>query len=179
VLRGLVRDIRHGLVDGNGTAIGNALGVATNRLRRTDAKSRIIVLVTDGDSNRGNISPKQAADFAKLLKIKVFTVLVGQHGAQPDSSRSPFRRRRRKPKYPVNPKLLEQIAAMTGGQAYTATDDAALQQRFHALLETLDKARIHDVVTTYAERYRLLVMLALLLVGLEVLLLGTRLRRFP
>jgi Ca-activated chloride channel family protein len=180
VLQNLIRRIHHGLVDGQGTAIGNAVGVAINRLRKSDAKSKVVVLITDGDSNRGNISPRQAAEFARTLGIKIFTVLVGQNDAAPVPAQGPFGQEVKvMQKFPVNPKLLEEMAAMTGGQAMVATDDRALQERFHALLATLDKSRIRDVATTYAEQYRMLCALALLLLSLEAALAFGRLRKFP
>ena len=76
-LAAMIKDVRIGLVDGKGTAIGNALGVALARLRRSDAKSKVVVLLTDGDSNAGNVEPLEAARIAQTLGVRIFTVLVG------------------------------------------------------------------------------------------------------
>ena len=139
-LRGLVHDLYIGFVDGRGTAIGNALGVALNRLRHSDAKSKVIILLTDGDNNSGNISPPQAARFARTLGVKVYTVLMGQNDdGDPFGRRSALLRR-----YPVNPKLLEEIAAVTGGSPYLATDTQALETRFHQILEELERSKLKD-----------------------------------
>src|SRR4029079_2878225 len=77
-LRVLLASVKLGLVDGQGTAIGNALGTAVNRLRKSTAKSKVVVLVTDGDDNASKLDPKKAAAFAQTFGIKVFTILIGQ-----------------------------------------------------------------------------------------------------
>ena len=177
-LRSMISELHIGVVDGRGTAIGNALGVALNRLRRSDAQSKVIILLTDGDNNAGNISPLQAARFAQTLGVKVFTILVGQNDDQPQPDRFgvlrlPHRR------YPVNPKLLEQIATMTGGTPYLATDRPALEQRFHQILEELDKSALRDRGTVYAEVYPRFLWPAFFLVLIEAGLSLTRFRKFP
>jgi Ca-activated chloride channel family protein len=178
-LRSMLAGIHLGVVDGRGTAIGNALGVALNRLRHSDALSKVIILLTDGDNNAGNLSPLQSARFAQSLGVKVFTVLVGQNedGPTTDSTGMPLRMPRRR--YPVNPKLLEQIAAMTGGSPYLATDRAALEQRFHQILEQLDKSKLQDRGTVYAEVFPRFLWPAFVLVLIEGLLSLTRFRKFP
>jgi Ca-activated chloride channel family protein len=172
-LRTMLRQIEIGLVDGRGTAIGNALGVALNRLRHAEAQSKVIILLTDGDNNAGNISPLQAARFAQALGVKIFTILVGQNDDAPVAGRAPHRR------YPVNPKLLEQIATMTGGTPYLATDRQALEQRFHQILEELDKSSLRDRGTVYAEVFPRFLWPAFILVLIEAALSLTRLRKFP
>ena len=97
-------------------------------------------LLTDGDNNSGNISPSQAARFARTLGVKVYTVLMGQNDdGDPFGRRSALLRR-----YPVNPKLLEEIAAVTGGSPYLATDTQALDTRFHQILEELERSKLKD-----------------------------------
>ena len=108
------------LIDGKGTAIGNGLGVALTRLRRSDAKSKVIILLTDGDNNAGNITPMKAAGIAQQLGVKIYTVLAGDNASADDAA---ARRR-----FPVNPKLLEEIATRTGGVPYLATDTQALSR---------------------------------------------------
>src|SRR5262249_42945619 len=76
-LRNVIRELQLGVVDGEGTAIGNALGVGLNRLRRSQARSKILILLTDGDSNAGNLSPDQAAELAGTMRVKVHTILMG------------------------------------------------------------------------------------------------------
>lgn len=198
-LKGLLRDVRLGLIDGQGTAIGNALGTAINRLRdpncdgkegadkercleRRKAKSKVVVLLTDGDDNASKLDPRQAAKYAQAFGIKVFTVLIGRDTlaaeAPPGTDRFGNVIRIR-PRYPVNPKLLEEIAEQTGGMPYLATDVVALQQRFQAILEDLDRSKIKSQRPHYAHLYPMFVTPALALVLLEVLLSLTRFRRFP
>jgi Ca-activated chloride channel family protein len=181
-LRALLKDVRLGLVDGQGTAIGNALGTAINRLRKSTAKSKVIVLVTDGDDNASKIDPRKAAKFAQTFGIKVFTILIGRDvlaGEEPAGTDRFGNLVVGRPRYPVNPKLLEEIADQTGGMPYLATDTEALQKRFQAILEDLDRSRLKAQTPHYAELYPLLLVPALALLLLEVALSLTRFRRFP
>jgi Ca-activated chloride channel family protein len=181
-VRGLLGEVQLGLVDGRGTAIGNALGTAINRLRKSEAKSRVVVLVTDGDDNASKIDPRQTAKFAQSFGIKVFTILIGQDVQ--NASLPPGLDRfgnlvRPRTRYPVNPRLLEEIADQTGGMPYLATDTEALEKRFQAILEDLDRSKLKSATPHYAEMYPLLIVPALGLTLLEILLSLTRFRRFP
>src|SRR4051812_1935668 len=98
----MLAELHLGIIDGKGTAIGNGLGVALARLRRSDAHSKVIILLTDGDSNAGNISPLQAAGYAQKMGVKVYTILAGDN----DSSDTPASAGAARQRYPVNPKLL-------------------------------------------------------------------------
>jgi Ca-activated chloride channel family protein len=171
----MLGELHLGLIDGQGTAIGNGLGVALARLRRSDARSRVVILLTDGDNNAGNISPLQAAGFAQKLGINVYTILAGDNDSS-DIPAAPGAARRR---YPVNPKLLEQIAAMTGGSPYLATDNRALAQNFQDILEDLEKSRMRDRGVLYAELYPFLLWPAFLVLLLEIALRLSRWRRLP
>ena len=178
---GLLDNVRIGLVDGQGTAIGNALGTAINRLRKSTAKSKVIVLVTDGDDNASKLDPRKAAKFAQTFGIKVFTILMG---ADVGEAQVPGQDRfgnwvRPMPKYPVNPKLLEEIAETTGGMPFLATDAESLEKRFQAILEDLDRSKLKAQTPHYAELYPMLIAPALMLTLLEILLSLTRFRRFP
>ncbi len=180
-LTNLLKTVQLGLIDGQGTAIGNALGTAVNRLRRSTAKSRVVVLVTDGDDNASQLDPRKAAKFAQSFGIKVFTILIGRDvlaGDEPGTDRYGNIVVNR-PRYPVNPRLLEEIADQTGGVPYLATDTNALQKRFQAILEDLDRSRLKSQTPHYAELYPLLIAPALGLILLEILLSLTRFRRFP
>ena len=181
-VRNLLAEVRLGLIDGQGTAIGNALGTALNRLRKSTAKSRVIVLVTDGDDNASKLDPRQAARFAQTLGVRIFTILIGQDslGANAPPVFDPFGNiTARRQRYPVNPRLLEEIAQQTGGVPYLATDQAALQRRFQAILEDLDRSKLRSQIPHYSDLYSLVVLPALLLLGFEILLSLTRFRRFP
>jgi Ca-activated chloride channel family protein len=179
---GLLDAVNLDLVDGSGTAIGNALGTAINRLRKSTAKSKVIVLVTDGDDNASKIDPRKAAKFAQTFGIKVFTILIGRDSLAAESPPGQDRFGnivRPVPRYPVNPKLLEEIADQTGGMPFLATDNEALERRFQAILEDLDRSKLKAQTPHYAELYPLFIMPALLLTLLDVFLSLTRFRRFP
>jgi Ca-activated chloride channel family protein len=170
----MVADLRPGIVDGRATAIGNGLGVALARLRKSDARSKVIILLTDGDNNAGNISPTEAATFAQKLGVKIYTILAGARGssAEEDDGRAG-------PRNPVNPKLLEEIASMTGGSPYLATDTNALVKRFQSILEDLEKSRIKDRSVLWAELFPFFLWPAFAALLVETLLRLGRLRRLP
>ncbi|HVR64509.1 MAG TPA: VWA domain-containing protein [Polyangia bacterium] len=176
----MLGELQLGIIDGNATAIGNGIGVALNRLRHSDAKSKVVILLTDGDNNAGNISPQQAAEYAQKMGVKIYTILAGDN--DPDASNQSIQqqmRRRLQPPQPVNPKLLEQIATITGGTPYLATDTAALAQRFQNILEDLEKSRLKDRGILYAELYQRFLLVAFALLVLEITLRLTRFRRLP
>jgi Ca-activated chloride channel family protein len=172
----MLAELRLGIVDGHGTAIGNGIGVALNRLRHSDARSKVIIVLTDGENNAGNISPEQAAKFAQALKVKVYTILAGNNDPEAAAAAGVPGLPQR---HPVNPKLLEEIASMTGGTPYLATDTLALKERFQKILEDLEKSRLHDRGVLYGELYRRFLAVGLALLVLETALRLTRLGRLP
>jgi Ca-activated chloride channel family protein len=181
VLRNLVAELELGTVDGRGTAIGNGVGTSINRLRKLDGESKVIVLLTDGSNNQGNISPSQAADFARALGIRIYTILMGRDENSPVEidkdlfGRAIFGTQQ----FPVNPELLRQMSERTGGAFYEATDRAELERSFHEILDTLEKTKISDVGVVYAETFPRFLLPALLLLLIELALRLTRLRRNP
>jgi Ca-activated chloride channel homolog len=180
VLRTMLGELHLGLIDGTATAIGNAVGVSLARLRSSDAKSRVVILLTDGDNNSGKISPLQAAHYAQAMKVKVFTILMGPREGEVAAGRDllgrPIQLRRQ---YPVNPKLLQEISDLTGGKAYRATDTDALEKNFQSILNELDKSTRRDIAAVFKDAYRPFAALALLLLLLEALLRLTRFKEFP
>jgi Ca-activated chloride channel family protein len=164
VLRALVKRIRLGVIDGSRTAIGSGLGVALNRLRESEAESRVIVLLTDGMHNAAGIDPKSAAQEAADRGVRIYTILMGQHQG--------LARRT------IDPARLERIASITGGFAYTAADPQALRTSFHELLDHLERSTIAGEKVR-AELFHVLLWPALALLVLDVVLRSTRLRRFP
>ncbi len=181
VLRNLVAGLELGTVDGRGTAIGNGVGTSINRLRRSDAESKAIVLLTDGSSNQGNISPGQAADFARALGIRIYTILMGRDENSPvEVDRDLFGRAIfGTQQFPVNPELLRKMSERTGGAFYEATDRGELERSFHEILDALEKTKISDVGVVYAETFPRFVFPALLFLALELALRLTRLRKNP
>ncbi len=181
VLQRMVSALSLDLIDGSGTAIGDGLGTALNRLRHSDARSKVVVLLTDGANNAGHVDPREAAQLATALRVKVYTILVGTAEEAPvqqgvDLAGRPVYATAR---FPVDPQLLQDIATTTGGQFFRAVDRAGLAQSFHTILDHLERSKIADAGARYAELYSWLVVAALALLALEVLLSSTRLRRFP
>ena len=162
----IVADLAIGDVPEQGTAIGDGLALGLAELRRAKSQSRIVVLLSDGDNNVSmHYEPQQAADLAKQIGVKVFTVLVGSEGPYGSD---------------VNPETLSKIADTTGGQFFRATDTDTLERSFQAVRATLEKTK-----RTVTERkldqdlYPPLIVLAAILLGLELVLVTTRFRRFP
>lgn len=167
----------------DGTAIGNALGTALNRLRESDASTKVILLLTDGDNNAGAISPKESAQLARALGVRIFTILIGKGGVVPfPAGKDMFGRVIfRDTFFATNPGLLKEIAATTGGEAYTASDKEELDRHLSDVLDRLDKSRLEaaSFTTPRDELFPWFVMAALALIALELLFGSTRLRRYP
>ena len=182
VLEDLLEQVRTGVIV-DGTAIGNALATAVNRLRESDAKSRVVILITDGDNNAGNISPMQAAAIAKQLGIKVYTILIGKGGRVPyPTGTDLFGRTTYEPvEIDVNPELLQDIAKTTGGAFYAATDKESLESGLHAVLDSLEKSKIYEAggSTRYDEWYARFFVPAALLGLLGLVLRSSRLQGAP
>jgi len=184
-----------GIIDGSGTAIGSALGMATNRLRDLPSKSRVIILLTDGDNNSGAISPIAAAEAAAAYKIKVYTIGVGATHPEPvpqtDDQGRILTDQDGQPIYytdpygrqilddGINSDDLQRIAQITNGKFYRATAASQLQQ-IYADINAQEKsvARLRHY-STYLELFYWPALLGLALIGLEQLLSQTRLRRLP
>ena len=172
-----------GDISGNATVIGNALGKSLNLLRESDAKTKLAILITDGESTGGNIAPMQAAAFADTLGVRVFTILAGsQERARVPATRDFFTGRvvYQRMSYAIDPDLLQQMAERTGGTFYRAEDRETLEKNFGDILEKFEKSRIRDIGNV--ERTELLPwlltgMLACIL--LEIALGLSLLRKFP
>ncbi len=173
-----------GDIDGSATAIGNALTMAENRLAESDAKTKLIILVTDGEDNGSNVSPVEVAQYSAKENIPIFPILVGSE----DQSREPTGMKDAftgQPIYqkvinPVNPALLEQIAEITNGKFYRASDEQSLQKDFHDILDQYEKSRLVDYASAdRTELYPYFLLPALALLLLELLLSQVVLRRFP
>jgi Ca-activated chloride channel family protein len=173
----MLAELQLGIIDGRGTAIGNGIGVSLNRLRRSDAKTKVIIVLTDGDNNAGNISPTQAARYAQALGVKIYTILAGDNDAE--APNAPEVAAGGRQKQPVNPKLLEEIASLTGGVPYLATDTQALERNFQSILEDLEKSRLKDRGILYGELFPKFLWLALGAFALELTMRLTRWRRLP
>ncbi|MBR2331145.1 MAG: VWA domain-containing protein [Alistipes sp.] len=171
--------LRSGVIE-DGTAIGNGLATAVNRLRESDAKSKVIILLTDGVNNRGEIGPLMAADIAADMGIKVYTVGVGTRGKAPYPVVDMFGN----VSYQMMPveideKTLEEIASHTGGRYFRATDKEKLQSIYNEINELeKNKVEITDL-TLYHEHWFTLLLAAIVLLAAEFLMSHLLLKRIP
>ncbi len=169
--------IQTGAIQEEGTAIGSAIGSAVNRLRKREAKSKIIILLTDGANNRGRIPPLVAAEAAEALKIKVYTIGAGSRGDVPFPVIDPFGQQRLIYKRAdIDEETLQQVAKKTGALYFRATDTTSLEKIYNEIntMETTTKkiARFEN----YRELFPYLLLLFFLLVGIESRL---AMRRIP
>jgi Ca-activated chloride channel family protein len=181
LIASLVSRIELGVIDSSKTAIGDAVGTAVARMRRSDARSKAVVLLTDGDSNEGQIAPEYAAHLAQKEGVRIYTVQIGngddvdvQTGV--DLFGQPVYERKR---FPVNPALLNQMAHETGGDAFIATDRSGLENSMHAILDHLEKTRFAAQAATMEDLFPFLLVPAVVLLGLEALARLLVVRRFP
>lgn len=162
------------------TAIGLGLATAVNRLRDSQAKSRVVILLTDGENNAGQIGPQVAADAASALGVKVYTIGVGSDRPVPfPVDLGPRGKQYQLYNFPLDEELLRSIADQTGGRYFKADDPETLQRIFETI-DTLEKSEIESKVRViYTEQFAWLLFPALLLLLIERVLLATRLRRIP
>jgi len=164
----------------DGTAIGSALATSVNRLRGTTAKSKVVVLLTDGMNNAGKIAPAAAAEAAKTMGVKVYTIAAGTHGEAPMPVKDNFGNTRlAMAKVDVDEDTLKKIADETGGKFYRATDTDSLK-RIYAEINRLEKTK-HTVrkFERYQELFAWALVPALAVLGLSLGFEQTRYRRLP
>jgi Ca-activated chloride channel family protein len=178
VLMNLFQGIQSGIIE-DGTAIGLGLANAVNRIKDSDAKSRVIILLTDGMNNRGEIAPVTAAEIAKTYGVRVYTVGVGTLGMAPYPFRTAFGIQYQNVKVEIDEGVLKEIASMTGGKYFRATNNQKLKEIYQEI-DKLEKSRI-DVkeISTKTEEYQRYLWLALILLLAEIGLRLTFFRRNP
>lgn len=171
--------LRSGVVE-DGTAIGNGLATAINRLRESGAKSKVVILLTDGVNNRGQISPIMAADIAQDLGIKVYTIGVGSRDKAPMPAYDPFGNMTYvMADVEIDEALLREIAAKTNGQYFRASDNKALKE-IYAQINELEKSKVEIThYTSYNELYMGWLLLALILLAAEFIMARMVLNRLP
>jgi Ca-activated chloride channel family protein len=184
VMLRVLQGLKLGDIDGSGTAIGNALAMSLSRLKESEAKTRVVILITDGEDNGSNVSPMELAREAARQDIKVFTILVGSEGDQRQPTDmvdfATGKRLYQKVAQPVNPKLLSDIAEATRASFYRATDPDSLERDFQTILDTFEKTRLVDYAAAErTELFNRFLLPAIALILLEILLSQTLLRRFP
>lgn len=171
--------LRSGVVE-DGTAIGNGLATAINRLRESGAKSKVVVLLTDGVNNRGQISPIMAAEIARDLGIKVYTIGVGSRDKAPMPAIDPFGNQTFVMEdVEIDEELLRNIASTTSGRYFRANDNEALRNIYQQINE-LEKSEVQVThYTSYDELFGRWLLLALLLLALEFIVARVILNRLP
>jgi Ca-activated chloride channel family protein len=172
VLINLMREIQSGMIE-DGTAIGNGLATAINRIKDSEAISKVIILLTDGVNNRGDIAPSTAADIAKTYGIRVYTIGVGTRGTAPYPVQTPYGVQYQNMQVEIDEAILKEIASKTGGNYFRATDNDKLIQ-VYAEIDKLEKSKI-DVrqFTRKEEKFMLPAIIAFLMLALEVILRHT------
>ncbi len=181
VVHNILGAIKTGVID-DGTAIGNAIIVSVNRLKESEAKSKVIILLTDGDDNASKITPMQAAEIAKQQNIKIFPILVGKGGRVPYPVKDVFGHTHyRQVEIRTDPELLKNIASVSQGKFYRAVDEQALEEDFQDILDHMEKTRLMDPgkFTRTTEVFQLALLPAVLAILLELALRWTVFRRFP
>lgn len=180
IVKRTISELKWGQLEG-GTAIGMGLGSAVNRLKESKAKSKVIILLTDGVNNSGNIDPRTATELAKELGIKVYTIGIGTNGMadfpwskDPRTGQLNFR----KQQVEIDEELLKEIATETKGKYFRATDNTSLKEIYNEI-DKLEKTKIEEFkYYNYQEMYRDLVFLALGLLLIEFLLRNTVFKSF-
>jgi Ca-activated chloride channel family protein len=182
LVRALVEGLDPGAVE-DGTAIGDAIATSVNRLRGSAARSKAVVLVTDGDENASRVPPVDAARAAAALGVKVFTVLVGRGGRVPfpadvDALGQPVYR---EVELPVNAELLDEVAAITGAEHYEAVDRESLSRGLGEILDGLERSRLEGAVAAKrpVEHAPDVLALCVLVAAGALALSATRLGSFP
>ncbi len=179
LLANYISDMRMGMLQ-DGTAIGDGLATAINRIKEGKAKSKSIILLTDGSNNTGNVAPLTAAEIAKKLGIKVYTIGIGTNGNAPYPAENEFGRLTfvNMPVV-IDEATLKSIASTTGGKYFRATGNAVLSQIFHEI-DALEKSQIDVRNFSHAEdNYLPWAILALLLFVFELVMRNTLLRNIP
>lgn len=172
VLINLFKGISNGMIE-DGTAIGMGLATAVNRLKDSEAKSKVVILLTDGTNTTGSIPPLTAAEIARQMKVRVYTVGVGTKGYAPYPVKTPFGIQYQQVPVTIDEAMLSKIANITGGQYFRATNNQKLKQIYEQI-DKLEKAKID--VTQYhkkTERFLPFALLAGILLLLEFLLKNT------
>ena len=181
-LQTLLARIRSGLIDDSGTAIGNGLATAINRLRESEAKSKVIILLTDGVNNRGQIAPLTAGEIAEAQGIRVYTIGVGTIGMAPYPTVDIYGNPTGETvmaKVEIDEKILKEIAEMTGGKYFRATDKAKLKAIYDEINQ-LEKSKVEiSEHVSYHELFLGWLLAGLALLAAEFLLSNLLLKRIP
>ncbi len=178
VVQNLLSEIKSGMLE-DGTAVGLGLATSVARLKDSDAKSKVVILLTDGVNNQGEVAPKTAGEIAREFGVRVYTVGVGTRGQAPMPVQTPFGEQVQMMDVEIDEEMLTEIAQMTGGKYFRATNKENLQSIYQEI-DQLEKTRIS--VIEFREKndeYLPFVLLAGLLFLTEIVLRYTLLRTIP
>ena len=174
----LMKEVQTDIIE-DGTAIGNGLATAVARIKDSDAKSRVVILLTDGVNNSGEVSPQMAAEIAKTYGIRVYTIGVGKEGMAPYPVMTPWGVQVQNMKVEIDEALLKEIAESTGGRYFRATDNTKLAE-IYSEINRMEKAKTTvDSFPVYSELFGRYAILALLALMLELLFNWFVIRRLP
>ncbi len=178
VLLNLFQGIKSGMIE-DGTAIGLGIANAVSRIKDSQAKSKVIILLTDGSNNRGEIAPVTAAEIARSFGIRVYTIGVGTIGSAPYPFQTPFGVQYRNVTVDIDEKSLQQIATMTGGAYFRATDTQSLKTIYDEI-DQMEKTKLNvKQFSKKQEEYKEYALLAFVILLVEVLLRYLLLKRIP
>lgn len=178
VLKNLFKDIKSGMID-DGTALGDGLATAINRLRGSKAISKVIILLTDGVNNMGSVDPLSAAEIAKMYGIRIYTIGVGTMGMAPYPVQTPFGIQLQSMKVEIDEPLLKNVAKLTDGKYFRATNNSTLRSVYKEI-DKLEKSKID--VTEFRkkkEEFLWLALIALALIMVEVVSRNTYFKNIP
>lgn len=178
VLRNLLSDIKTGMIE-DGTAIGNGIANGINRLKDSDAESKVLILLTDGNNNAGEVDPISAAEIASTFGIRIYTIGVGTRGEAPYPVQTPFGTRYQMMPVEIDEVILKKIAELTGGEYFRATNNKALQD-IYTRIDKMEKTKIE--ITSFRNAQELFapwLFAGFILILLELLASKTILRKLP
>ena len=174
----LMKEVQTDLIE-DGTAIGNGLATAIARMKDSDAKSRVVILLTDGVNNRGEISPQMAAEIAKTYGVRVYTIGVGKEGLAPYPVQTPWGIEVQQVQVEIDESLLSEIAESTGGRYFRATDNTKLAE-IYGEINKMEKAKTTiDSFPVYEEKFGIFALLALIALLSELFMNWFAIRRLP
>ncbi|NLA15264.1 MAG: VWA domain-containing protein [Bacteroidales bacterium] len=174
----MMKEVQTGWIE-DGTAIGNGLATAVARLKDSDAVSRVAILLTDGVNNRGEVTPLTAAEIARTYGVRVYTIGVGARGMAPYPVMTPYGVQIQQMPVEIDEELLEQIAEMTGGEYFRATDNTKLMSIYSQINKMEKSKTLVDSFPVYKELFMFFALTALLALALEFLIRWIVLRRIP
>ncbi len=178
VIKNLLKDVKSGIIE-DGTAIGMGLANAVNRLKESEAKSKVVILLTDGDNNSGFIDPVTAAETAIQFDIRVYTIGLGSRGEAPYPVQTPYGIQYQNIEANIDEPLMQNIAEMTNGKYFRATSNKALTD-IYSEIDQLEKTKIEvSAYSRKSEKFYPFAIITGLLLGLEALLSYTIFKSIP